>query len=120
MAYRFPVNVVSVAPALPAGASTPTILAAPGAGSFYLFVGGSLGINRAATGIADLVVQDGAGNALAAATGLQVGGTTSVPLVIPEPGIALDDNSAIILSISSSAAAGNARVILYYRNMTSR
>lgn len=112
--YRaFPL-VIATAPVLPAGARVDTVLAAPGVGLLYRIVGWQIGMNRATTGIADFVLQDGAPNSIAAAMGLSIGGLPSFAPPIPEPGLPCGVNQPLQISLSSSAAAGNYRCTVYY------
>ena len=112
--YFQAIQIVSTAPALPAGARTDTVLAAPGVNFAYRIIGCHFGINRAATGIVDLVLQDGSPLTIAVAMGLSIAGVPNFDVSIPEPGLQCNTNQPLQISLSSSAAAGSYRLVVYY------
>lgn len=113
--YGAPPSIADASVALAAGSAAATAIAAPGAGFRIRVVGGMLMITRSATGNADVVLRNGVGGSLIAqARGLTVAGTPIVPLVIPEPGVVLDENTLLELSTAASAAAGAAQATIYY------
>lgn len=116
MAYLFPPSRTFGNVALVAGTATATILAAPGAGFRYRIVGGLLWINRTATGLVDVLFEDIAGvDIIWEARGMSVaGGMSNFPLIIPEPGQQLPDNTGLRIRALSSAATGNAGITVYY------
>lgn len=113
--YGDPPQVASASAALAVASTNTTIVAAPGAGFTIRLVGTQLSIGRTATGIADLVLTDGAGGAaLVDGRGLSVAGLPEVPPDIPEPGISLTENTALVCNHIATIAAGSMRAIVYY------
>lgn len=115
MTYVAPPTVARIAPVLVVAATNTTLVAAPAAGFRIRVVGGHWGVNRAATGVTDLALTDGAAGAvLAQGPGLSVAGTPFVPILIPEPGIVLTVATALVVNEASSIAAGNYVAVVYY------
>lgn len=102
--------------ALIAGTASVVVLPALGTGLRYRCIGGQWGINRLAAAVnADIFIRDTvSGLNIASLRGLSLAGVPSGPLIIPEPGLTLGDNSALTLIAISSAAAGSAFLILYF------
>lgn len=112
--YRFPPQYVSIAVANVVGTATGIVVPAGGVGTRIRVVGGQLGINRlSGAAICDVSLQS-AGITLATARGLQLTGTPFMPLVIPEPGVQVADNTDLILSVTASAASGSSVATVYY------
>lgn len=99
-----------------AGTASVTIIAAPGAGLRIRVVGGQIGVNRASAGTSDVQISAVSPGIMARNFGLAgaLGGTNTLSLDIPEPGITAGDNEAITLSIISSVAGLTGIGVLYY------
>jgi hypothetical protein len=116
MAYSNPPLVVLIQPLAVVITTTVNILAAPGANLRYRVVGVVFGMGRSTTGISDMsILDDTAGNAMAVARGLSVAGTADLDVSIPEPGLVQAvANKPLVFQHSTTVAAGNLSVIVYY------
>lgn len=107
--------VARIAPVIVVAATNTTIVAAPGVGFRHRLVGVQLMVNRAATGVADFAVTDGAGGTvLLQAGGLSVAGLPDFAPPIPEPGIPFSLNTAMVVNEAATIAAGNYVAVVYY------
>lgn len=114
MSYAFPPLVATITPALALVATNTNVVAAPGAGQRIRLVGGSLGANRSITGIAELAFTDGIGGTILGRGVFSLNSIMAVPLIIPEPGLQLSDNTPLVLNHIGTTAAGNAEATVYY------
>ena len=91
------------------------VLAAPGVGFAYRILGGVIGVTRTTTGIVDeLLIDAVSGLVIWIAGSLSVGGMSSIPILVPPPGIQLTPNSALTLQSASTAATGATQIVIYY------
>lgn len=97
--------------AVPAGAGTITLAAAQGVGTAWRVVWWKISIDR--TVPAANAVQVSIANVDPAATALTQGGTTFIEGNIPEPGMQIPDNTAIVVNVNGSGAGGNAFATVY-------
>ena len=101
--------------ALVIGTVTTTIVAAPGFNKAIRVVGGVLSLTRSATGIVDVILKDGGGVTFVwSVSGMSVGGTPMSALILPEPGIQLPSNTALVCDATSTTATGNAAYHILY------
>lgn len=115
MSTDYPVQAANVVPAVVLGPTNTTVLAAPGVGTRWRLMGGQLCISRTATGLVDLTLLDGAAGAvLVRMLGLSVAGFPGGPFSIPAAGIPLTVNTALVVQVASTVAAGQYAAVVYF------
>lgn len=115
MSLYLPPAVANIVPAITAAVVNTTVVPAPGAFTRLRLVGGQLVVSRTVTGVADLTLTDGVGGAvLVRMLGLSTNGYPGGPFTIPEPGILLTVNTALVCQAISTIAAGQYAAVAYY------
>lgn len=111
--YARPPLTSSVSLAAIAGTANSVFIAAPGAGFAIRLVGGHVGCSRAAGTALDLLLVCGTFT-MRLGSFHQAGGTSSSPLVIPEPGVLMPTNTGVTFTVISTAATGSGTCTAYY------
>lgn len=116
MSYTKPPLIASLDINIAAGNTTGTIIAAPGVGLRIRLVGGQVHINRASTAGVNLYLRNGAaGTIIWHHSGAIMAGSSGGPILVPEPGIVLSDNTLLQGETNNgSAASSNAKFLVYY------
>lgn len=119
MAYAKPPFVTTGTVVSVVGTATATLLSPASVGFAYRIVGGQIGVNRSSAGTSDMhLVGSISGTIFVMDWGLigSGGGTNTIPIVIPEPGIQLLEEEGVNLQIVSNFAGITGRCVLYWFN----
>lgn len=116
MAYAKPPFINNATIASVVGTATGAVLVAPAAGFAYRLIGGQLGVNRAAAGTSDVQLTTDTGRIIARNWGLagSLGGSNTISLVFPEPGLQLFESEALNIQIISNAAGITGCCVIYW------
>jgi hypothetical protein len=104
MAYVEPPFAITLGFAATNVAGNSTLVGAPGAGFRNRIVGLHFALRGVVVGTVDLVIQNGPGGSGLATVTLNVAGSNFADVTIPEPGIILDEDTALNIQRLASAA----------------
>lgn len=114
MAYRTQPIAATGGLAVPAGAGSVTIVAAPGLGFRLRLVAGYVSVSRL-TGLCDVTLEDlPIATVVMRQVGLAPAGNPALPIELPEPGISFPENHGIQAVLNGSAAGGTFNATLFY------